>query len=291
MRRWDSAVGHRVEEACEAITRRIPVTPRVGVILGSGQGGFSRRVTGAGYLAYEDVPHFYRPSVAGHDGVVAIGEVHGVPTAVLEGRIHQYEGYFPREVVFPVRVLQRLGVRDLILSCSAGGLHPSLRIGQLMIVEDHLNLTGSNPLTGERRGDESGAFLCMDGVYDPTLREIALEAGRALGEEARGGVLAGVSGPSYETPAERRMLAMLGADAVTMSTVPEVIMARFLGMRVLALAMITNRHDSSEPPDHREVLAVAGRKTRFLADVLERVVSQLPPGTGGGRDSQGEERT
>ncbi len=277
MERKLDLTGPKVEEAVRAIGRRTDLKPTVGVILGSGQGGFSRRLTQADRFPFHEIPHFYQPMVAGHEGLLTVGRLGGKALAVMEGRIHLYEGYFLREVVFPIRVLHSLGVRDIIVCNASGGLSGRLAVGQVMVVADHLNLLGDNPLVGQMHQDRENPFLDMVDAYDQSLRRLAAEVGLELGEELPEGVLAAVVGPCYETPAESRMLALLGADAVTMSSVPEVIMARFLGMRVLCLSLITNVHAPPSATSHGDVLRVAYGRASFLMELIARVAIRLAP--------------
>jgi purine-nucleoside phosphorylase len=275
MQRHVDTVAARVAGAVEAIARHTSLAPALGIILGSGQGGFSRRLLSADYIPFAGIPHFYQPLVPGHEGILSIGLLEGQPVAVLEGRIHQYEGYFMREIVFPVRVLAALGARELVVCNAAGSLTPRLGVGRVMAVADHLNLMGQNPLTGQIHQATGGStFLDMRETYDPRFRSLARETAEELGEDLAEGVLAAVPGPCFETPAESRMLAGLGADAVTMSTVPEVIMARFLGLKVLGLSLITNTHDGTAA-DHREVLSVAHRRTGFLMELIARTAVKI----------------
>ena len=271
----------RVEKALDAIAGHTSVSPKVGVILGSGQGGFSQRLEGADYIPFRKIPYFFQPAVPGHEGVMSLGELNGLEVAVLEGRIHLYEGYFMREIVFPVRVFHRLGVRNLVVCNAAGGLNRRLSAGDVMLVSDHINLMGTNPLIGHLHQSGQNPFLDMTDTYHRGFRETALETGRELGEELTEGVLAAVPGPCFETPAESRMLLNLGADAVTMSTVPGVIMARFLGMGVLGLSLITNLHHQESPLDHQEVLEVAHRRIGFLMELIARVVPGISARGGG----------
>jgi purine-nucleoside phosphorylase len=267
----------KVEKAFRVVSGATALRPSIGVILGSGQGGFSRRLAGAEYIPYGRIPSFFQPRVPGHEGVLSVGRLGDREVAVLEGRIHLYEGYFMRDVVFPVRLLHRLGVRDLIVCNASGGLNPRFAPGDVMIISDHLNLMGTNPLIGQSHQSPGNSFVNMTAAYDERHRELAAGAGASLGESLREGVLAAVAGPCYETPAESRMLSALGADAVTMSTVPEVIMARFLGLRVLGLSLVTNIHTPGTGINHQEVLNIAHRKTGFLMDLLERIVRDITP--------------
>jgi purine-nucleoside phosphorylase len=266
----------RLDQAAAAVRGRASFSPEVGVVLGSGLGGFADTLEEAVVIPYAEIPHVPRPTVDGHPGALALGRSGDVAVAALKGRIHFYEAGSLEDVVFPVRLLARLGVRTLILTNAAGAINPVFRAGELMILHDHINLLG-NPLVGPDLAELGPRFPDMTDAYDPGLREIAARACAAAGVTAREGVYIAVSGPSYETPAEIRMARTLGADAVGMSTVPEVIAARHLGMRVLALSCLTNPAAgvSARPLDHADVLAVAESLRGALLDVLTRVVAEI----------------
>ncbi len=265
------------EEAAQFIQESAPARPRVGIVLGSGLGEVVRRAERAVEIPYADIPHFPRPTVAGHGGSLHLGWWGKIPVAVLEGRMHHYEGYAPAEVVFPVRVLARAGVKTLVLTCAAGGIAPRAVPGSFLIFSDHLNLQGRNPLAGEHDTHWGERFIDMSQAYDPGLRRAALGAARKLRLKHLEGVYAALLGPNYETPAEIRMLKRLGADAVGMSTVPEVLAARQAGLRVLAIATISNRAAglSRRPLSHREVLEVGRRVSRDLARLLDAVFGKI----------------
>jgi purine-nucleoside phosphorylase len=255
-----------VRRAAAFLACRFPVRPKVAIILGSGLGGvaFGRALA---RIPYRRIPGFLPSGVAGHAGILTLEG----RAAVLRGRAHLYEGRPVEEVVRPVRVLARLGARTLLVTNSAGGVRASFRPGDLMVVEDHLNLTGADPLRGAAR------FTDLSRAYDGGLRRAALAAARRLGIRMRRGVYAAVPGPSYETPAEVRMLRRLGADAVGMSTVPEVIAAVAQGMRVLAVSVVANRAGGGG--SHEEVIGAAGRAGARLGALLGEIVAGL--GTGG----------
>ncbi len=265
----------RLDEAVATVRNRTSLRPSVGVVLGSGLGGFADTLEDAVAIPYDEIPHVPAPTVAGHTGALVLGRAGGVPVAALKGRIHFYEGRPLDDVVFPVRVLGRLGVRTLVLTNAAGAINPAFRAGELMILSDHINLLG-NPLVGPNATELGPRFPDMTHAYDPGLREAAARACAAAGVTVHEGVYIAMTGPSYETPAEIRMARTLGADAVGMSTVPEVIAARHLGMRVLALSCLTNPAAgvSDAPLDHRDVLVVAERLRSTLLDVLNRVVAE-----------------
>jgi len=253
-------MGHyeRIMDAVGVIRGKSPLVPRVGVVLGSGLGGFADIVAEATVIAYPDIPHFRAAGVAGHAGRLVLGRVGTAAVAVLQGRIHSYEGHDIGDVVFPVRVLAGLGARSLLLTNAAGGINPGWRPGDLMIIRDHINLMGINPLRGANDERMGPRFPDMSAAYDPAFQDAIAAALAEIGRPARRGVYAALGGPSYETPAEIRMLAALGADAVGMSTVPEVIAARHMGVRVAGVSCITNLAAgiSAGPLSHAEVTEI-----------------------------------
>jgi purine-nucleoside phosphorylase len=269
-------------EAAQFLTRRWSRRPRLGLILGSGLGGVVRDLREARKISYRAIPHFPQPTVTGHQGALHLGLWGNVPIAVLEGRVHLYEGYTPAEVVFPVRALALAGMETLVVTCAAGGIAARAAPGCLMIFSDHLNLQGTNPLAGFHDQRWGPRFVDLSEAYDRELRAVARQAARALGLRCFEGVYASLLGPSYETPAEIRALSRLGADAVGMSTVPEVIAARQLGVRVLAVATITNRAAGlgKRLLSHEEVLRVGRQASRGLGRLLERLVAGLGKGKG-----------
>ena len=269
----------RLDEATRVVHERTPLRPTIGVILGSGLGGFTDGLRDAVVLPFDEIPHVPAATVIGHTGALVVGTVEGVPVAALKGRVHFYEGRSLADVVFPVRVLGRLGVRTLLLTNAAGAINPDFKAGELMILRDHINLLG-NPLMGPNEEELGPRFPDMSTTYDPELREIAARACRAAGVTVHEGVYIAMTGPSYETPAEIRMARALGADAVGMSTVPEVIAARHMGMRVLTLSCLTNMAAgvTERPLDHADVLVVAERLRSTLLDVLTRVVKEVTEG-------------
>ncbi len=270
----------RAEEAAAAIRAAGAELPRIGIVLGSGLNELADRVPDGLTIPYERIPHFPRPTVAGHQGKVILGRLRGAPVLMLQGRFHYYEGHDLETVTFPVRVLQRLGVSTLILTAATGGIRADLRPGDLMVLSDHLNLLGVNPLRGlndERLGTR---FPDMTEVYSARLRQIAREEAGSLAIRPVDGVYACMAGPSYETPAEIRMLRTLGADVVGMSTVPEAIVARHAGMEVLALALVSNAAAGvlGTPITHEEVLEAGRKAAPALAALIERVIARLAAG-------------
>ena len=263
-----------IAEAVDVIGRRTPLRPAIGLVLGSGLGAFGETLDQPTIVAYRDIPHFPVSTAVGHKGELVVGTAKGVPVAVMAGRVHYYEGYRMEQVAFPVRVLARLGVRTLILTNAAGSVNTGFRPGELMLIEDHINFMGANPMIGPNPETLGPRFFDMSEAYDPALRAIAERACGSAGVAVRKGVYLGFTGPSYETPAEIRMARALGADAVGMSTVPEVIAARHLGLRVLAISCLTNMAAGVTPKklDHREVLEVGERVRASLIDVLGRII-------------------
>jgi purine-nucleoside phosphorylase len=267
----------RIQEAADFIKRKSAAVPQAGVVLGSGLGEFAEAVEEATVIATADIPHFRPAGVVGHAGRLALGRVGGVPVAVLQGRIHYYEGHDIGEVVFPVRVLAALGIRSLLLTNAAGGINRAFRPGDLMIIRDHINLTGLNPLRGANDERLGPRFPDMSTLYDPAFQEIISAALAATGRPAHRGVYAGLIGPSYETPAEIRMLAALGADAVGMSTVSEAIAARHMGLRVAGISCISNLAAgiTDRPLTHREVTETADLVKADFIGLLKKVVPRM----------------
>lgn len=270
----------RVDAAADFVRRRGGKAPALGLVLGSGLGAFAEHLAGRAAIPFREIPHFpVSTGVVGHAGELVLGRVGSTPVAVLAGRIHFYEGRTMTEVVFPVRVLARLGVRSVILTNAAGGVRLSFRPGDLMLISDHINAFGAHPLIGPNEETLGPRFPDMSAVYDPALRRIARASARRLKIPLKEGVYLGNPGPSYETPAEIRAYRRLGADAVGMSTVPEALALRHMGVRVLGISTITNMAAGilKKPLDHREVLEttqrVGARFVRLLNEVVPRVAA------------------
>jgi purine-nucleoside phosphorylase len=267
----------RADEAAKYILSKTALRPRIALVLGSGLGAFADEFSGAARIHYAKIPHFPQSTAIGHAGQLVIGKAGQVAVAGMQGRVHLYEGYSVKEVVFPVRVFARMGVKAVILTNAAGGIKREFVQGRLVVIKDHINLQGVNPLTGpndERFGER---FPDMSVAYDRRFREITVGEGNRLGIGMDEGVYAALSGPSYETPAEIRYLRSIGADLVGMSTVPEVIAARHCGIRVLGISCVTNAAAGilDQPLDSKEVLETAGRvKGQFIA-LLEAVISRI----------------
>ncbi len=261
--------------AVTAIARSSTQRPSVAIVLGSGLGALAEEVSGADRIPYAKIPGWERSTAPGHAGELVIGSLEGKTVAVMKGRLHYYEGYDMTAVTFPVRVFAAMGIRTLIVTNACGGLNPSYRTGDLMVVSDHINLMGANPLRGPNDDALGPRFPDMVGTYTEELRRLAHEVDGDLRE----GVYVAVAGPNYETPAELRMMRRLGADAVGMSTVPEVLVARHQGMRILAIATVTDMATGLPGlVDHvtaEQVLAAAAQAGTRLGNVVKGVVARL----------------
>ena len=265
------------ERAAKFILSKTRLRPKIGLVLGSGLGAFADELESAARIPYEKIPGFPRSTAIGHAGRLVIGTSAGIALAAMQGRVHFYEGYSAKEVVFPMRVFGRMGIRAAILTNAAGGISTDYKQGALVVLRDHINLQGTNPLIGPNDERFGPRFPDMTQAYWKSYREAALAEAKRLGIEAHEGVYAALSGPSYETPAEIRYLRTIGADLVGMSTVPEVIVARHMGMRVLGISCVTNMAAGilDQPLDHREVMETAERvKSQFIA-LLRAVIARI----------------
>ncbi|HEV2914592.1 MAG TPA: purine-nucleoside phosphorylase [Pyrinomonadaceae bacterium] len=267
----------RAAHAARTIRARAHEDVRVGLVLGSGLGAFADDLGDAVSFPYEEIPGFARSTVEGHAGRLVLGKIDGISTAAMQGRFHYYEGYSLEEVVFPIRVLGLLGIKALVLTNAAGGINVAFEQGSLMIISDHLNLMGVNPLRGKNDDRFGARFPDMSEVYARDFQEIAVEEGRLMNLELRRGIYGALTGPSYETPAEIRMLRTLGADAVGMSTVPEAIIARQMGIKILGFSCITNMAAgvSDQPINHEEVVETGARVRETFKELLRRVIPRL----------------
>jgi len=267
----------RAEHATRVIRSRISVEPRIALVLGSGLGGFADDFEEAVGIPYEEIPGFVRSTAQGHAGRLVIGKIEGVPVVAMQGRVHYYEGYSLEEVTFPVRTFGLLGVKTLVLTNAAGGINVQLTQGALMVISDHLNLMGVNPLRGPNDERFGPRFPDMSAVYSHELQGLVIDEAKAIGVEMRRGIYGALSGPSYETPAEIVLLRNSGADAVGMSTVPEAIVARHMGLEVLGISCITNMAAgiSDEPINHEEVMATGNRVRETFAELLRRVIGAI----------------
>ncbi|HHY92440.1 MAG TPA: purine-nucleoside phosphorylase [Firmicutes bacterium] len=267
----------KVQEAARFLLNLRPTQPRAGLILGSGLGRVADEVENALAVPYRDIPYFPLSTVEGHAGRLILGRWRGREVVVFQGRFHFYEGYSLEEVTFPVRVTQALGARTLLVTNAAGGINPELNPGDLMLLTDHINFMGTNPLIGPNDPELGPRFPSLTPPYSSHLAALARQVAREQGIELKEGVYIGVTGPSFETPAELRAFARWGADAVGMSTVPEVIVAAHAGLALLAVSVITNsaRGHSEEAAQHGSVLAVAEAASPRLTRLLAGVVSSL----------------
>jgi purine-nucleoside phosphorylase len=268
----------QLRETVARIRSKYDGQPKIGLILGSGLGAFADTFKVPTVIPFTELPHFPRPGVAGHPGNLVLGEAEGVTVAALQGRVHFYEGYSLAEVTYPTRVLGYLGISQVIVTNAAGGINTSFRPGNLMVISDHINLMGANPLVGANVDELGERFPDMSEAYDRRMRETALRTAAQKGIPLRQGIYVGLSGPSYETPAEIRMCRTLGADAVGMSTVPEVIVANQMGVRVMGISCITNMAAGILPQrlTHREVIETTERVKEQFVELLRAVIPQLP---------------
>src|SRR5437868_7373369 len=267
----------RAQRAAQLIRSRIKLEPSVAVVLGSGLGAFADDLSEANPISYSEIPGFAQATVEGHAGRLVAGKVGEVPIAAMQGRFHFYEGYSLEEVTFPIRVLKLLGVRTLILTNAAGSLNTEFTPGSLMIISDHINLLGANPLTGPNDERFGPRFPDLTTTYAPELQNMVIEEAKAMDLDMRRGVYAALTGPSYETPAEIHMVRTLGGDAVGMSTVPEAIVARHMDMQVIGISCITNLAAgvSNRPVDHGQVIATGERVRAQFTELLRRVIAKL----------------
>ena len=272
-----STLYDRAQEAALLIRTRTSTEVSVAIVLGSGLGAFAQDLTDATEIPYDEIPGFARATVEGHAGRLVIGRAGEVTVAAMQGRFHFYEGYALEEVTFPIRVLKLLGVRTLVLTNAAGTLNTAVTLGSLMVISDHLNLLGDNPLRGKNDDRFGPRFPDLTSVYAVRLQDIVIEEANAMGLEVRRGIYAALSGPSYETPAEIHMARTLGADVVGMSTVPEAIVARHMDMAVVGISCITNLAAgvSDQPIDHSQVMAIGERVRGSFTELLKRVIPRI----------------
>ncbi len=267
----------QVEEAAAYIRKQVTLRPTIGIILGTGLAQLAEHIQPETVLSYEDIPHFPLSTVETHTGRLLVGHMDGVPVYALQGRFHLYEGYTPQQVTFPVRVLATLGIDTLLISNAAGGMNPLFRKGDLMLITDHINLQGQNPLVGPNVDEWGPRFPDMSEPYDPTLRQWAEEVALERAIKLQQGVYVAVLGPNLETKAEYRFLRLIGADAVGMSTVPEVIVARHMDLRVMAISVITDEcfPDALQPLSLEDVIAAATSAEPRLTAIMRGVIARI----------------
>jgi len=265
------------ESAAQSILQKIHLRPEIGLVLGSGLGSFADSITDSTKIPFHEIPAFPRSTATGHAGQLVIGHAGAVPVAVMQGRVHLYEGYSPQQVAFPIRVFGRMGIRSVILTNAAGGINLTYKQGALVLISDHINLQGNNPLVGANDDRFGVRFPDMTHAYSKPYREMAKEEARKLGMTLHEGVYAALLGPSYETPAEIRYLRTIGADLVGMSTVFEVIAARHMAINVLAISCVTNMAAGilDQPLSHQEVMDTGERVKNSFEALLRAVLPRL----------------
>lgn len=271
MYHWD-----KVDEAVKYLEKRMTVRPRAALVLGSGLGSVAEHVEGAQAIPYEEIPNWPRSTAPGHAGRLVVGTLHGTPVAVMQGRVHFYEGYSMAEVTFPARVLALLGAKMLVVTNASGSINKDILPGSIVAIEDHLNLMGTNPLIGTNNDDWGPRFPDMTEAYDRQLLAVLERAAAREGIALKRGIYAAFSGPSFETPAEVRMAQKLGADIVGMSTVPEVIIANHMGVRVVGISCAANYGAGMSPTklSHREVLEATAKCGESLARLVEAFLAE-----------------
>jgi purine-nucleoside phosphorylase len=273
----EQTLKERIDAAAEAIRGRSALQPRIGIILGTGLGGLCGRIQVETSIPYEEIPGFPLSTVESHSGRLLLGTLAGKPVVAMQGRFHRYEGYTLQQVTFPVRVMRALGADTLLVSNACGGMHPFWGPGDLMLIADHINLLGENPLVGPNADELGPRFPDMSEPYDLQLQKLAVEVATERRITLRRGVYVAVAGPNLETRAEYRMLRTMGADVVGMSTVPEVIVAVHGGMRVMGVSIITDQclPDALEPANITQIIATANRAEPSLTALVEGVVERL----------------
>lgn len=267
----------KMEEAKGYIQSLQTIKPTIGLILGSGLGELADEIQDAVRVPYESIPHFPVSTVEGHAGQLVIGRLQGQAVIAMQGRFHYYEGYSMQEVTFPVRVMKALGVEHLIVTNACGGMNPGFEPGDLMLIQDHLNMTGANPLIGENEAELGPRFPDMSRAYTPELLGLVEETAKSLDIRVKKGVYAGITGPTYMTPAELKMLRLVGGDAVGMSTVPEVIVASHMKMKVIGISCVTDMAigEHLEPLSHEQVIEVANRTKPKFISLVKEIVTRL----------------
>ena len=267
----------QIREVVDYLQLRLPQKPEMALVLGSGLGNFSHHIEKQIIIPYSEIPHFQKTTVEGHEGRIVFGYVDGIAIVALQGRWHFYEGYSMNSIVLPTRALGMLGAHTLFLTNAAGGINLNFKAGDLMIIEDQINLMGDNPLTGKESTQFGPRFPDMTETYCRSCIQIIEKAGKKIGSNLRKGIYAGLRGPTYETPAEVRMLRILGADAVGMSTVPEAIAARHMGMRVVGMSCITNMAAGIDEKilDHGDIKATAHKVIEEFSQLLKLSIPEI----------------
>jgi len=268
----------KIKETAEYLKSNIPELPEIGMITGTGLGSLTEQMKVGFRLPYQEIPNFPTSTIEGHSGKLVVGKLAGKPVIAMEGRFHIYEGYSPEEITFPIRVLAMLGTKYLLISSAAGGLNPQFEKGDLMVVTDHINMTGTNPLIGPNLDEFGPRFPDMSSAYQRDLIALAARKALELKIPIRQGTYVGLVGPSLETPAETRFLKMIGADAVGMSTVSEVIVAAHCGMNILAIVVITNMNlpDCMQETSIEEVIRTAQETGKKLSILWKKIIRDIP---------------
>lgn len=267
----------RLKESSEFIRKNISVDPKIAIILGSGLGGFIDGLENKKEVNYEDIPHFVSSTAPGHSGKLVSGYINDIPVICMQGRLHYYEGYSMQTVTYPIQVMAKLGIEKLLITNSSGGLYPDLKPGELMLVTDHINYMGDNPLIGKNIDELGPRFPDLTYAYDKEMNDSIRKASKDLDIKLHEGIYVGYSGPSFETPAEIRMFQMLGGGCIGMSTVPEVIMGNYLGLKVATVSCITNLAAGilDQPLTSEEVLINADKSSKQLIDLLSESIKNI----------------
>lgn len=266
-----------ITESVNFIKGKISIQPEIGIVLGSGLNDMAEEIKEPVYINYRDIPHFAVSTAPGHKGRFVIGTLEGKAVICMQGRLHYYEGHSIKDVIYPIQVMKLLGIKNLILTNASGGVNKSFNVGDLMLIDDHINLIGTNPLIGKNIDELGPRFCDMTHAYTPELKEIAFEASKETGIALKRGIYLATSGPSFETPAEIRAYRILGADAVGMSTVPEVIAASHLKLNVLAISLITNMAAGilNQPLTEEEVIEMGKLKGADLQKLIRSIVKKI----------------
>ena len=269
---------HEITQSVDFIKNKITVEPEIGIILGSGLSHMADEIKEPVYIDYKEIPHFVTSTAPGHKGRFVIGILEGRVVICMQGRLHYYEGHTMKDVTYPVRVMKMLGIKNLLLTNASGGINKSFNVGDLMLIDDHINFLGTNPLIGKNIEEFGPRFCDMTYAYTPELKQIALEASAETGVELKRGTYLATTGPSFETPAEIRMYRTLGADAVGMSTVPEVIVALHSKLNVLAISLITNMAAGilDQPLSEEEVMKIGNLKGKDLQKLVRSIIKRIP---------------
>lgn len=268
---------HELTQSVDFIKSKLSMEPEIGIVLGSGLNHMAEEIKDPVYIDYKNIPHFVTSTAPGHRGRFVAGILEGKAVICMQGRLHYYEGHSLKDVTYPVRVMKMLGIKNLILTNASGGVNKSFNVGDLMLIDDHINFLGNNPLIGKNLEELGPRFCDMSYAYTPLLKEIAFEASRETGIELKRGTYLATTGPSFETPAEIRMYRTLGADAVGMSTVPEVIVASHSRLNVLAISLITNMAAGilDQPLSEEEVMEIGNLKGKDFQKLIKNIVTRI----------------